>query len=64
MRVLSFCNLSNRASLYAGALVQMTMGCIGCSVLCVLSRPLIVGGDGLWLMTAIFVLGGLIVGIG
>jgi hypothetical protein len=58
MRALS-CRMSNPASLYAGALVQLTMGRIGCSVLCILSRPLMVGGDGLRLMTVQFCSGGI-----
>jgi hypothetical protein len=58
MRALSF-RMSNHASLYAGALVQLTMGRIGCSVLCILSRLLMVGGDGLRLMTVHFCSGGI-----
>jgi len=35
------------ASLYAGALHQFTIGCIGRSGLCIFTRPLMVGADGL-----------------
>jgi hypothetical protein len=34
------------ASLYAGASFQLMMGLMGASVLCILIKPLIVGGDG------------------
>ena len=33
-------------SLYAGALRQLTMGRMGCSGLCILMRPLMVGAEG------------------
>jgi hypothetical protein len=43
--------MSRQVSLYAGAFFQLTIGHMGCSVLCSLRRPLMVGGAGLRLMT-------------
>jgi hypothetical protein len=37
--------------LYARALVQLTVVCIGCSCLCMLTSTVIVGGDGFRFMS-------------
>jgi hypothetical protein len=47
--------------LYAGALVQLTMGHIG-SCLCILTSPVIVGGNGLRFMSDRLWSGGMSVG--
>jgi hypothetical protein len=44
--VLSFL-MSSWASLYAAAFFQLTIGLMGCSVLCNFNRPLMEGGEGL-----------------
>ena len=38
--------VSKLASLYAGAFFQLTTGLMGCSVLCILIRPFMVGAEG------------------
>ena len=44
-RCLIFC-VNSLAALYAGALLQLTTGLVGCSGLCILIKPLMVHAEG------------------